>query len=51
MDYNLVSAMLSGHTLRALLDDLNPARYTAAVVFNQFCDAEKATILSIAESL
>jgi len=42
IDYNVVSAMLSGHSLLTLIDQLDPARYVVATVFNRPCAAEKA---------
>lgn len=42
LDYNNVPTMLSGHSLLALLDHMDPSRYNAVVVFNRLCDAEQA---------
>jgi glycosyltransferase involved in cell wall biosynthesis len=43
-DYNNIPTMLSGHSLLALLDHMDPSRYNAVVVFNRPCDAERAVV-------
>jgi glycosyltransferase involved in cell wall biosynthesis len=42
VDYNVTATMLSGHSLLALLDNLDPSRYQAMVVFNRLADVQRA---------